>query len=51
MKNHENGDFVLKDLITNLPKNEKNYDKEDVKLMSLNAKAINMLFCALNLGI
>lgn len=39
---------MLRDLKTNLPINEKDYNDKDEGLMSLNTKAINMLFCALD---
>lgn len=44
----EYGDFVLRKLIMNNPEDEIEYNNEDKKMLSLNAKAINILFCELH---
>ena len=44
----DKGDFVPINPNTNLPKNEFEFNENDEKLMSLNSRALNMLFCALD---
>lgn len=43
---HEN--YIPMDPRTNEPKHEMNFNYEDEKMMSLKAKAINILFCDLD---
>lgn len=44
----EKGNFVPKCMDTNLPKTEEEFTADDKRKLSLNHKAINILFCTLD---